>query len=134
MSTAHANSPRDLLSRLETMALMSDVDLPVSHVREQIASALDLVVHTGRLADGRRVVTAVASVDGLRGGAIQTRDLFSWHRRQAGTTAPLIADPEGGRSMAVSVRSSLASGQAGSAGLAQARWPGSLRRLGGVLE
>src|SRR6266498_4833594 len=52
LSTAHANSPRDLLSRLETMALMSDVELPASHVREQIAGALDLIVHMSRMPDG----------------------------------------------------------------------------------
>ena len=57
MSTAHANSPRDTLSRLETMALMSDVQLPVSHVREQVAGALDLIVHMNRMPDGRRGVS-----------------------------------------------------------------------------
>ncbi|MGH2675962.1 MAG: CpaF family protein, partial [Actinomycetota bacterium] len=68
MSTAHANSPQDLVARLETMALMSDVDLPVSHVREQIASTVDLVVHTARLLGGRRIVSRVTSVEGLSGG------------------------------------------------------------------
>ena len=80
MSTAHANSPRDLLSRLETMAMMSDVDLPVSHVREQIAGALDLIVHTSRLPDGRRAVVGVTAVEGLHRGAIHTEDLFTWER------------------------------------------------------
>jgi hypothetical protein len=80
LSTAHANSPRDLLSRLETMALMSDVDLPVSHVREQIAGALDLIVHMTRLADGRRMVSRVAAVEGLRAGTVRTDDVFVWRR------------------------------------------------------
>src|ERR671915_2382667 len=57
MSTAHANSPHELMTRLETMALMSDVDLPVSHVREQIASTIDLVVHMTRAPDGRRYLS-----------------------------------------------------------------------------
>jgi pilus assembly protein CpaF len=65
LSTAHANSARHSLWRLETMALMSDVDLPVAHVRAQVASAIDLVVHTARLRDGRRVVYQVSSVEGL---------------------------------------------------------------------
>jgi len=81
MSTAHANSPRDLLSRLETMALMSDVDLPVTHVREQIAGALDLIVHTARLPDGRRGVARVSAVEGLRGGSVVVEDVFVWRRR-----------------------------------------------------
>jgi pilus assembly protein CpaF len=67
LSTAHANSARHALWRLETMALMSDVDLPISHVRAQVASAIDLVVHTARLRDGRRVVFQIASVDDLDG-------------------------------------------------------------------
>jgi pilus assembly protein CpaF len=65
LSTAHANSARHLLWRLETMALMSDVDLPAAHVRAQVASAIDLVVHMTRLRDGRRVVFQIASVEDL---------------------------------------------------------------------
>ena len=67
LSTAHANSARHALWRLETMALMSDVDLPVAHVRAQVASAIDVVVHTARLRDGRRVVFQIAAVDELDG-------------------------------------------------------------------
>ena len=67
LSTAHANSARHTLWRLETMALMSDVDLPIAHVRAQVASAIDLVVHTARLRDGRRVVFQIAGVDDLDG-------------------------------------------------------------------
>ena len=80
LSTAHANSPRDLLSRLETMALMSDVELPVSHVREQIAGALDLIVHMTRLPDGRRMLARMAAVEGLHQGAIRIEDVFVWRR------------------------------------------------------
>jgi pilus assembly protein CpaF len=67
LSTAHANSARHALWRLETMALMSDVDLPVAHVRAQVASAIDVVVHTARLRDGRRVVFQIAALDQLDG-------------------------------------------------------------------
>jgi pilus assembly protein CpaF len=76
MSTAHANSPGDLLRRIETMALMSDVGLPVDHVREQIASTIDLVVHLARMSDGRRVISRIATVDGLEEGSIVLRDAF----------------------------------------------------------
>src|SRR5688572_3228815 len=68
LSTAHANSPQDLMARLETMALMSDVDLPVEHVREQIGSTIDLIVHMTRLPDGRRVIARISSVEGNAGG------------------------------------------------------------------
>jgi pilus assembly protein CpaF len=76
MSTAHANSPQHLMARLETMALMSDVDLPLTHIREQIASTIDLVVHMTRLTGGRRVVSLVTSVEGTAGGQPVLRDLF----------------------------------------------------------
>jgi len=95
LSTAHANSPRDLLARLETMALMSDVELPVSHVREQIAGALDLIVHMTRLPDGLRAVARVSAVEGIRAGSIVLQDVFVWRRGaheavQAGGTMPAI--------------------------------------------
>ena len=81
LSTAHANSPRHLLWRLETMALMSDVDLPIAHVRAQVASAIDLVVQMARLRDGRRVVFRVASVDGLTDGEPALSDVFAFRPR-----------------------------------------------------
>jgi pilus assembly protein CpaF len=78
LSTAHANSTRDLLTRLETMALMSDVDLPLAHVREQIVAAVDVVVQMGRLPDGRRVVMEIATMerDGARRGSLRPRFRF----------------------------------------------------------
>ena len=82
LSTAHANSARHSLWRLETMALMSDVDLPVAHVRAQVASAIDIVVHTARLRDGRRVVFQVASVEGLdEAGDPIVREVFGFRPR-----------------------------------------------------
>ena len=81
LSTAHANSPRHLLWRLETMALMSDVDLPLAHLREQIASAVDVVVHMARLRDGRRVVLHVATVEGLAGGEPVVTEIFTFRPR-----------------------------------------------------
>jgi pilus assembly protein CpaF len=93
LSTAHANSPRHLLWRLETMALMSDVDLPAAHVREQVASAVDVVVHMARLRDGRRVVFEVATVEGLRDGEAVVRTLFAFRRRE-GVAGAFVATGE----------------------------------------
>lgn len=82
LSTAHANSARHALWRLETMALMSDVDLPVAHIRAQVASAIDVVVHTARLRDGRRVVFQIAAVDDIDGaGDPVVIELFAFRRR-----------------------------------------------------
>jgi pilus assembly protein CpaF len=82
LSTAHANSARHLLWRLETMALMSDVELPAAHVRAQVASAVDVVVHMTRMRDGRRVVFQVASIDGLGDdGEPTVTELFGFRPR-----------------------------------------------------
>src|SRR5688500_13396156 len=76
LSTGHANSPRDMLARLETMCLMAGVDLPQRAIREQIASALDLIVQISRLKDGSRKITHVTEVQGLEGDAIVLQDVF----------------------------------------------------------
>jgi len=78
LSTVHANSPRDALSRLETMVLMSGVDLPVRAIREQASSALDLLVHLARLRDGTRRVVAVSEVEGMEGETIVLQDIFQF--------------------------------------------------------
>ena len=76
LTTAHANSPRDVLSRLETMVLMSGMELPVRAIREQIASAIDLIVHQSRMRDGSRKVTYITEVQHLEGDVITLQDLF----------------------------------------------------------
>ncbi len=76
MTTAHSNSPRDTLSRLETMTLMAGMDLPVRAIREQISSAVDLVVHQERMRDGTRKVVNLTEVTGMEGDVITTTDLF----------------------------------------------------------
>ncbi len=76
MTTAHSNSPRDTLSRLETMTLMAGMELPVRAIREQISSAVDLVVHQERMRDGTRKVTNITEVSGMEGDVITTTDLF----------------------------------------------------------
>jgi pilus assembly protein CpaF len=76
MTTAHSNSPRDTISRLETMSLMAGMDLPLRVVREQIASAVQLVVHQERMRDGSRKVTSITEVAGMEGDVITLTDLF----------------------------------------------------------
>jgi pilus assembly protein CpaF len=76
MTTAHSNSPRDTLSRIETMTLMAGMDLPVRAIREQISSALELVCHLERLRDGTRKVTHVSEIQGMEGDIITMTDIF----------------------------------------------------------
>jgi pilus assembly protein CpaF len=76
LTTVHSNTPRDTLSRIETMVLMAGFDLPVRAIREQIASAVDLIVHVARLKDGTRRVTHVTEVEGMEGEVITLQDLF----------------------------------------------------------
>ena len=82
LTTVHANSPRDVVSRLETMVLMSGMELPSRAIREQIASAVDIIIHESRLADGSRKVTAITEVTGMEGQNIVMQDLFAF--RQSG--------------------------------------------------
>ena len=79
LSTAHANSARHLLWRLETMAMMSGVDLPAAHIRHQVASAVDVVIHLVRLRDGRRVIWEIAAVEGTHRGEPVVASLFKMH-------------------------------------------------------
>ena len=74
--TVHANSPRDTLARLETMVLMAGVDLPVRAIREQVSSAIDLIVQQARLKDGTRHITHVTEVVGMEGDVITMQDIF----------------------------------------------------------
>jgi len=76
LTTVHSNSPRDTLSRIETMVLMAGFDLPVRAIREQVASAVDLIVHVSRLKDGTRRITHVTEVEGMEGEIITLQDLF----------------------------------------------------------
>jgi pilus assembly protein CpaF len=78
LTTLHANSPRDALSRLETMVLMAGVDLPTRAIREQAASALDLIVHQARLRDGTRRITHITEVTGMESDVITLQDLFTF--------------------------------------------------------
>ena len=76
LSTVHANSPRDAIARLETLVLMAGMDLPLRAVREQIASAVDVIVQLSRLRDGTRRVTSVTEVQGMEGQTVTLQDAF----------------------------------------------------------
>lgn len=76
LTTGHANSPRDMLARLETMVLMAGMDLPVSAIRQQVSSAVDLIVQQSRLRDGSRKITNITEVQGMEGDVIILQDVF----------------------------------------------------------
>ncbi len=80
LTTLHANSPRDALSRLETMVLMSGMDLPHRAIREQIAAALDLIVHTERMRDGSRKVISISEIQGMEGDVITMSEIFRFEQ------------------------------------------------------
>lgn len=81
LTTAHANSPRDTLSRLETMCLMAGMDLPVRAIREQVAAAVDLIVQQARLRDGSRKIINVTEVQGMEGDVIVMSDIFMFEQQ-----------------------------------------------------
>jgi pilus assembly protein CpaF len=85
LTTVHANSPRDVISRLETMVLMSGMELPSRAIREQIASAVDIIIHESRLSDGSRKVTSITEVTGLEGNQIVMQEIFAF--KQTGVDA-----------------------------------------------
>jgi pilus assembly protein CpaF len=76
MTTAHSNSPRDSLARIETMVMMAGMDLPVRAIREQVASAIDLIIHQERMRDGDRKVVQITEVSGMEGDVITMTDIF----------------------------------------------------------
>ncbi|KXS42643.1 pilus assembly protein CpaF [Candidatus Frackibacter sp. WG12] len=80
LTTGHANSPRDMLSRLETMVMMAGMELPVRAIRDQIASAVDLIVQQTRLRDGSRKIVKVTEVQGMEGDVITLQDIFSFEQ------------------------------------------------------
>ncbi len=97
LSTVHANSPRDALSRLETMVLMAGYELPLRAIRQQVSSALDLIVQLDRLDDGTRHVTAITEVQRMEGETITLQNLFEFHvdRVEADRTVVGRLEPTG---------------------------------------
>ncbi len=78
LTTAHSNSPRDTLARLETMVLMSGLDLPVRAIREQVASAIDVIAHQSRFSDGSRRITHITEITGMEGDVVTMQDIFTF--------------------------------------------------------
>ncbi len=81
LTTLHANGPIDALNRLETMVLMSGIDIPIKAVREYIVSAIDLIVNIERMSDGRRKVTSISELDGIVDGEIKLKEIFSFNQK-----------------------------------------------------
>jgi pilus assembly protein CpaF len=100
LTTAHANSPRDVLARLETMVLMAGMDLPVRAIREQVAKAINLIVQQERMQDGSRKITNITEVQGMEGDTITLQDLYVFDQtgyeggKVIGTYRPTGARPK----------------------------------------
>jgi len=80
LTTVHANTPRDVISRLEVMVMMAGMDLPVTAIREQVASAVDLIVQQTRFSDGSRIVNYITEVTGVENGVVQMQDIFRYQQ------------------------------------------------------
>jgi pilus assembly protein CpaF len=92
LTTIHANSPRDALSRLETMVAMSNLNLPENAIRRQIASAIDVVVQVSRMSDGTRKVVSVAEITGMEGDVVTMQDIFIFRKRGIRETGEVLGD------------------------------------------
>ena len=90
LTTVHANSPRDAISRLETLSMISEIGLPLRVIREQIASAVDLIVQETRLRDGSRKVTAISEVMGMEGDTVVMSDLFTFEEEGSGPEGEVL--------------------------------------------
>jgi pilus assembly protein CpaF len=92
LTTIHANSPRDALSRLETMVAMSNLNLPESAIRRQIAAAIDVVVQVSRMSDGTRKVVSVAEITGMEGDVVTMQDIFVFRKRGIRENGEVLGD------------------------------------------
>jgi len=92
LTTLHANSPRDALSRMETMVLMAGMDLPLKVVRQQISSAIDLIIQQTRLKDGSRKVTAITEVAGMEGETVVLTDVFKFEQTGTGQDGRILGE------------------------------------------
>jgi pilus assembly protein CpaF len=92
LTTLHANTPRDALSRMETMCLMSGMDMPIKVIREQIASAIDVIIQQSRLKDGSRKVTYVTEVAGMEGDTVTLTDIFKFEQTALSTDGKVIGE------------------------------------------
>jgi pilus assembly protein CpaF len=94
LTTVHANSPRDALARLETMILMAGTNLPNRAMREQISSALDVIVQVSRLSDGTRRITSVVEVTGMEEAVIAVQEIYRFRRRGVAPDGAVLGDFE----------------------------------------
>lgn len=92
LTTIHANTPRDALSRLETMVAMANLNLPESAIRRQIASAIDAVVQVSRMSDGTRKVVSIAEITGMEGNIVTMQDIFMYRKRGIRDTGEVLGD------------------------------------------
>src|SRR6202790_4917654 len=92
LTTIHANTPRDALSRLETMVAMSNLGIPDSAIRRQISSAIDLVIQVGRLSDGTRKVITVSEITGMEGEVVSMQDIFVFRKRGVRETGEVLGE------------------------------------------
>ncbi len=92
LTTVHANSPRDLISRLEVMVMMAGMDLPERAIREQVVSAVDVIVQLSRFSDGSRKVTNIAEITGLEGEIVQMQEIFTYTQHGIGPDGRVIGD------------------------------------------
>ena len=95
LTTIHANSPRDALSRLETMILFAGTNLPNKAMREQISSALDVIVQIARLSDGTRRMVSITELTGMEGEVIATQEIYRFHRKGISPDGQVIGQFEG---------------------------------------
>jgi pilus assembly protein CpaF len=84
LTTIHANSPRDALMRLETMVAMANFDIPTEFVRRYVSSALNVIIHVARLADGSRKLVSLQEITGMEGNMITLQEIFSFQQRATG--------------------------------------------------
>lgn len=90
MATIHANSPRDALSRLESMVAMTNMNLPEKSVRQQIASALTIVVQAARMSDGTRKITSISEITGMEENVISMQEIFAFQKKGIGPDGRVI--------------------------------------------
>ncbi|MBN1669351.1 MAG: Flp pilus assembly complex ATPase component TadA, partial [Anaerolineales bacterium] len=92
LTTLHANTPRDAIARLETMAMMAGLDMPLIAIRTQIAAAIDLIVHMDRLTDGSRKVVRITEVPRMEGEVVTLSDLFRFDQTGVGAQGKILGE------------------------------------------
>jgi pilus assembly protein CpaF len=92
LTTIHANSPRDALSRLETMVAMASLNIPDTAIRRQISSAIDVVIQISRLSDGTRKIVSVAEITGMEGEVVAMQDIFVFRKRGVRETGEVLGE------------------------------------------